>query len=45
VIDCKQTPNGWVDLADAMENWRKGINRLLVEGGSHISRVSDADLG
>ena len=46
VIDCKQTPGGWVDFADAMEVLAKrGINRLLVEGGSHISQsFLDADL-
>ena len=46
VIDCKQTPNGWVDLADGMERLAdRGINRLLVEGGSHISQsFLEADL-
>jgi diaminohydroxyphosphoribosylaminopyrimidine deaminase / 5-amino-6-(5-phosphoribosylamino)uracil reductase len=46
VIDCKQTPNGWVDFKDAMEVLAKrGINRLLVEGGSHISQsFLEADL-
>lgn len=46
VIDCKQTPNGWVDFTDAMEVLAKrGINRLLVEGGSHISQsFLEADL-
>jgi diaminohydroxyphosphoribosylaminopyrimidine deaminase / 5-amino-6-(5-phosphoribosylamino)uracil reductase len=46
VIDCKQTPNGWVDLTDAMEVLAKrGINRLLVEGGSHVSQsFLEADL-
>ena len=46
VIDCKQTPNGWVDFTDAMERLAEmGINRLLVEGGSHISQsFLDADL-
>jgi diaminohydroxyphosphoribosylaminopyrimidine deaminase/5-amino-6-(5-phosphoribosylamino)uracil reductase len=46
VIDCKQTPSGWVDFADAMEVLAKrGINRLLVEGGSHISQsFLEADL-
>jgi diaminohydroxyphosphoribosylaminopyrimidine deaminase / 5-amino-6-(5-phosphoribosylamino)uracil reductase len=46
VIDCKQTAGGWVDLADAMERLaERGINRLLVEGGSHISQsFLDADL-
>ena len=46
VIDCKQTPNGWVDFADATEVLAKrGINRLLVEGGSHISQsFLEADL-
>ena len=39
VIDCKQTPNGWVDFVDALERLaERGINRLLVEGGSHISQ-------
>ena len=46
VIDCRQTPNGWVDLADALQQLAlKGINRLLVEGGSHISQsLLEADL-
>jgi diaminohydroxyphosphoribosylaminopyrimidine deaminase/5-amino-6-(5-phosphoribosylamino)uracil reductase len=46
VIDCKQTAGGWVDLADAMERLaERGINRLLVEGGSHISQsFLEADL-
>jgi len=46
VIDCKQTSNGWVDLADAMEQLgERGINRLLVEGGSHICQsFLEADL-
>ena len=46
VIDCKQTPNGWVDLNDGMERLaERGINRLLVEGGSHISQsFLEADL-
>ena len=46
VIDCKQTPAGWVDFTDAVEVLaERGINRLLVEGGSHISQsFLDADL-
>ncbi len=46
VIDCRQTPNGWVDFNDAMEVLAKrGINRLLVEGGSHIFQsFLEADL-
>ena len=46
VIDCRQTPDGWVDFADALEQLAlRGINRLLVEGGSHISQsLLDADL-
>jgi diaminohydroxyphosphoribosylaminopyrimidine deaminase/5-amino-6-(5-phosphoribosylamino)uracil reductase len=46
VIDCMQTANGWVDLTDAMEQLgERGINRLLVEGGSHISQsFLEADL-
>ena len=46
VIDCKQTSNGWVDFTDAMEVLAKrGINRLLVEGGSHVSQsLLEADL-
>ena len=46
VIDCKQTPDGWVDIADGIEQLaERGINRLLVEGGSHISQsFLDADL-
>jgi diaminohydroxyphosphoribosylaminopyrimidine deaminase / 5-amino-6-(5-phosphoribosylamino)uracil reductase len=46
VIDCRQTPNGWVDFADALEQLAaRGINRLLVEGGSHISQsLLDAGL-
>jgi diaminohydroxyphosphoribosylaminopyrimidine deaminase / 5-amino-6-(5-phosphoribosylamino)uracil reductase len=39
VIDCRQTANGWVDFADALEQLAlRGINRLLVEGGSHVSQ-------
>lgn len=39
VIDCRQTPNGWVDFADALQQLAlRGINRLLVEGGSHIAQ-------
>ena len=39
VIDCRQTPDGWVDFTDALEQLTaRGINRLLVEGGSHISQ-------
>ena len=39
VIACKETPNRWVDFADGLERLaERGINRLLVEGGSHISR-------
>jgi diaminohydroxyphosphoribosylaminopyrimidine deaminase/5-amino-6-(5-phosphoribosylamino)uracil reductase len=46
VIDCRQTPNGWVDFADALQQLAlRGINRLLVEGGSHISQsFLNADL-
>jgi diaminohydroxyphosphoribosylaminopyrimidine deaminase/5-amino-6-(5-phosphoribosylamino)uracil reductase len=46
VIDCRQTPGGWVDLADALQQLgSRNINRLLVEGGSHISQsLLDADL-
>jgi diaminohydroxyphosphoribosylaminopyrimidine deaminase/5-amino-6-(5-phosphoribosylamino)uracil reductase len=46
VIDCRQTPDGWVDFADALEQLAvRGINRLLVEGGSHISQsLLEADL-
>jgi diaminohydroxyphosphoribosylaminopyrimidine deaminase/5-amino-6-(5-phosphoribosylamino)uracil reductase len=46
VIDCKQTANGWVDFVDALEQLgERGINRLLVEGGSHISQsFLEADL-
>ena len=46
VIDCRQTANGWVDFPDALEKLaERGINRLLVEGGSHISRsFLEADL-
>jgi diaminohydroxyphosphoribosylaminopyrimidine deaminase/5-amino-6-(5-phosphoribosylamino)uracil reductase len=46
VIDCRQTPNGWVDFADALKQLAiRGINRLLVEGGSHISQsLLEADL-
>jgi diaminohydroxyphosphoribosylaminopyrimidine deaminase/5-amino-6-(5-phosphoribosylamino)uracil reductase len=39
VIDCRQGKDGWVDMRDAMKRLAKrGINRLLVEGGSHIAR-------
>lgn len=45
VIDCHATAQGWVDFQHAMvllaEN---GLNRILVEGGSHIAR-SFLDLG
>lgn len=46
VIDCRQTPNGWVDFADALQQLGlRGINRLLVEGGSHIAQsLLEADL-
>jgi diaminohydroxyphosphoribosylaminopyrimidine deaminase/5-amino-6-(5-phosphoribosylamino)uracil reductase len=46
VIDCKQTPAGWVDFTDAVEVLaERGINRLLVEGGSHVSQsLLEADL-
>jgi diaminohydroxyphosphoribosylaminopyrimidine deaminase / 5-amino-6-(5-phosphoribosylamino)uracil reductase len=46
VIDCKQTFHGWVDFADAfLRLGERGINRLLVEGGSHISHsLLEADL-
>ncbi len=46
VVDCKQTPNGWVDFADALEQLaERGINSLLVEGGSHIFQsFLEADL-
>jgi diaminohydroxyphosphoribosylaminopyrimidine deaminase/5-amino-6-(5-phosphoribosylamino)uracil reductase len=46
VIDCRQTAEGWVDLPDALERLAdRGINRLLVEGGSHISKSFwEADL-
>jgi diaminohydroxyphosphoribosylaminopyrimidine deaminase/5-amino-6-(5-phosphoribosylamino)uracil reductase len=46
VLDCKQTPNGSVDLPDALERLaERGINRLLVEGGSQISQsFLEADL-
>jgi diaminohydroxyphosphoribosylaminopyrimidine deaminase/5-amino-6-(5-phosphoribosylamino)uracil reductase len=39
VIDCHATKDGWVDLAYAMGQLAgHGLNRLLVEGGSHIAR-------
>jgi diaminohydroxyphosphoribosylaminopyrimidine deaminase/5-amino-6-(5-phosphoribosylamino)uracil reductase len=46
VIDCRQTPRGWVDFTDALQRLgERGINRLLVEGGSHISHsFLEADL-
>jgi diaminohydroxyphosphoribosylaminopyrimidine deaminase/5-amino-6-(5-phosphoribosylamino)uracil reductase len=46
VIDCRQTPNGWVDFGDALQQLAlRGISCLLVEGGSHISQsLLDADL-
>lgn len=46
VIDCRQTLNGWVDFSDALQQLAiRGINRLLVEGGSHISQsLLEADL-
>ena len=46
VIDCRQTPDGWVDFVDALQQLGlRGINRLLVEGGSHIAQsLLEADL-
>ncbi len=46
VIDCRQTAGGWVDFPDALERLaERGINRLLVEGGSHIAQsFLEADL-
>ena len=46
VVDCRQTPRGWVDFTDAMERLaERGINRLLVEGGSHVAHsFLEADL-
>jgi diaminohydroxyphosphoribosylaminopyrimidine deaminase / 5-amino-6-(5-phosphoribosylamino)uracil reductase len=46
VIDCKQTQRGWVDFTDAMQRLaERGINRLLVEGGSHVAKsLLKADL-
>ncbi len=46
MIDCRQTPDGWVDFADALQQLGlRGINRLLVEGGSHIAQsLLEADL-
>jgi diaminohydroxyphosphoribosylaminopyrimidine deaminase / 5-amino-6-(5-phosphoribosylamino)uracil reductase len=46
IIDCKQTERGWVDFADAFQRLGgRGINRLMVEGGSHISHsLLEADL-
>ena len=39
VIDCRQGKDGWVDMRDATKRLaQRGINRLLVEGGSHIAR-------
>jgi diaminohydroxyphosphoribosylaminopyrimidine deaminase/5-amino-6-(5-phosphoribosylamino)uracil reductase len=39
VIDCHATPQGWVDFRHALAQLaERGLNRLLVEGGSHIAR-------
>lgn len=39
IIDCRDTADGWVDFAYALERLaERGINRLLVEGGAHIAR-------
>jgi diaminohydroxyphosphoribosylaminopyrimidine deaminase/5-amino-6-(5-phosphoribosylamino)uracil reductase len=39
VIDCLPGPGKWVDLADALKRLgERGINRLLVEGGSFVAR-------
>jgi len=39
VIDCRQGKDGWVDMRDALKRLAKrGINRLLVEGGAHVAR-------
>jgi diaminohydroxyphosphoribosylaminopyrimidine deaminase / 5-amino-6-(5-phosphoribosylamino)uracil reductase len=38
VFDCKQTPRGWIDFANALQRLaERGINRLLVEGGSRVA--------
>jgi diaminohydroxyphosphoribosylaminopyrimidine deaminase/5-amino-6-(5-phosphoribosylamino)uracil reductase len=46
IIDCRQTARGWVDFTDAFQRLaERGINRLLVEGGSHIAHsLLEADL-
>lgn len=46
VIDCKQTQFGWVDFVDAFQRLaERGINNLMVEGGSHVSHsLLQADL-
>ncbi|MFN0191789.1 MAG: bifunctional diaminohydroxyphosphoribosylaminopyrimidine deaminase/5-amino-6-(5-phosphoribosylamino)uracil reductase RibD [Aestuariivirga sp.] len=45
VVDCLSGPNKWVDFADALKRLgERGINRLLVEGGSFVAR-SFLDLG
>ncbi len=46
VIDCHATAEGWVDFSHALEQLgTRGLNRLLVEGGSHVARsFLDADL-
>jgi diaminohydroxyphosphoribosylaminopyrimidine deaminase/5-amino-6-(5-phosphoribosylamino)uracil reductase len=39
VIDCRQGKDGWVDMRDATKRLaQRGINRLLVEGGSFVAR-------
>jgi diaminohydroxyphosphoribosylaminopyrimidine deaminase/5-amino-6-(5-phosphoribosylamino)uracil reductase len=39
VIDCHAGPEKWVDLADALQRLgERGVNRLLVEGGSFVAR-------
>ena len=39
VIDCRQGEDGWVDMRDARKHLaQRGINWLLVEGGSYIAR-------
>jgi diaminohydroxyphosphoribosylaminopyrimidine deaminase/5-amino-6-(5-phosphoribosylamino)uracil reductase len=46
IVFCRPMPDGKVDLADAlMRLGRRGINRLMVEGGAHLARAFiEADL-
>ena len=46
VLPCKSTPDGHVDLADALAKLAtRGVNRVLAEGGARLARgLIEADL-